>query len=177
MIRADREITDREQQLAILRDCDVCRIALNDPAAGVPYIVPLNFGVDVEDDEVYLYFHSARRGEKLDLIAQDPRASFEVDCDHRFIFYDERMSCTMGYRSVIGRGTIEIVPDDQKVAGLKILMRHYHEDVFPFNPKTVPATTVYRLKVEAMTGKFRDNEHPGEHRLPLPETGPAAKRA
>ena len=31
MIRADREITDREQQLAILRDCDVCRIALNDP--------------------------------------------------------------------------------------------------------------------------------------------------
>ena len=62
MIRADREITDREQQLAILRDCDVCRIALNDPAAGVPYIVPLNFGVDVEDDEVYLYFHSARRG-------------------------------------------------------------------------------------------------------------------
>ena len=54
MIRADREITDREQQLAILRDCDVCRIALNDPATGVPYIVPLNFGVDVEGDEVYL---------------------------------------------------------------------------------------------------------------------------
>lgn len=176
MIRKDREITDLGEQLAILRDCDACRIALNDPETGFPYVIPLNFGLDVEGEQVYLYFHSARRGRKLDLIAQDNRATFEVDCDHRFIFYDERMSCTMGYRSVIGHGTIEMVPDDQKVAGLKILMRHYHEDDFPFNPKTVPATTVWRLKVLDMVGKFRDNEHPGEHRLPLPVTGPVAAR-
>ena len=177
MIRKDREIADREEQLAILRECDVCRIALNDPETGYPYMVPLNFGVDVEGDQVYLYFHSAKRGMKLDLIAQDNRATFEVDCDHRFIFYDERMSCTMGYRSVIGRGRIEVLPDEQKAAGLDILMRHYHEEDFPYNPKVVPATTVYRLKVESMVGKRRDNEHPGEHRLPLPETGPAAPRA
>ena len=175
MIRTDREITDREEQLAILRDCDVCRSALNDPDTGAPYIVPLNFGVDVEEDgTVYLYFHSARRGEKLELIARDPRASFEVDCDHRFIFYDERMTCTMGYRSVIGCGVIEVLPDEERAVGLDILMRHYHEEDFPYNPKSVLATTVYRLKVEHMTGKFRDNERPGEHRLPLPETGPAA---
>ena len=65
-------------------------VALNG-ADGFPYIVPLNFGVDVEGDRVYLYFHSANRGEKLDLIARDARASFEMDCNHDFIFYDERM--------------------------------------------------------------------------------------
>ena len=62
MIRADREITDRAEQLAIMDACDVCRVALNG-ADCFPYIVPLNFGVEVEGDQVYLYFHSANRGE------------------------------------------------------------------------------------------------------------------
>ena len=61
MIRTDSEVTERADQLAIMEDCDVCRVALNGDD-GYPYIIPLNFGVDVEDDQVYLYFHSARRG-------------------------------------------------------------------------------------------------------------------
>lgn len=169
MIRADREIADRTEQLAIMDACDVCRVALNG-ADGFPYIVPLNFGVDVEGDQVYLYFHSANRGEKLDLIARDARASFEMDCDHNFIFYDDRMSCTMGYRSVIGQGTVEIVPDDQKIRGLEVLMRHYHAEDFPWSKKLVPVTTVWRLRVERMCGKFRDNVHPGESRW-IPQAG------
>lgn len=163
MIRSDREITDRSEQLAIIDACDVCRVALNGDD-GYPYIIPLNFGVDVEDGQVYLYFHSARRGKKLDLIKQDARATFEVDCDHEFIFYDERMSCTMGYRSVIGHGSIEILPEEEKKRGLDILMRHYHAEDFPYSEKPIPVTTVWRLKVEGMTGKHRDNNHPGEHR-------------
>lgn len=163
MIRKDREITDRAEQLAIMEACDVCRVALNGED-GYPYVVPLNFGVEVAGDEVTLYFHSARRGLKLDLIARDPRATFEMDCDHELIFYDERMSCTMGYRSVIGRGRIEVVPDDERTHGLDVLMRHYHAEDFAYNPKTVPATCVWRLSVESMVGKRRDNVHPGEHR-------------
>lgn len=68
----------------------------------IPYIVPLNFGLDVQGTQVYLYFHSAMEGTKLDLIARDNRAAFEMDCDHNFILYEERISCTMGYASVIG---------------------------------------------------------------------------
>ena len=150
MIRKDREITDLGEQLAIIDACDVCRIAL-------------------------MYFHSARRGTKLDLIAQDNRATFEMDCDHQFIFYDERMSCTMGYRSVIGHGLIEILPDEERTHGLDILMRHYHAEEFTYNPKTVPATTVYRLVVTDMVGKFRDNIHPGESRWTPPASSVAAQ--
>ena len=51
MRRKDREITDREEILAIIRKCDVCRIALND--GDYPYIVPLNFGLDVQGDQVF----------------------------------------------------------------------------------------------------------------------------
>ena len=163
MIRKDREISDRATQLAIIEACDVCRVCLNG-ADGYPYVVPLNFGVDVADGEVVLYFHCASRGTKLDLLARDPRATFELDCDHELIFYDERMSCTMGYRSVIGRGRLEVVPEDEKLHGIEVLMRHYHAEDFVWSPKLLPVTTVLRLRVDEMWGKRRDNVHPGESR-------------
>ena len=60
MRRKDREITDFNEMLEIMKKCDVCRIALNDEE--FPYIVPLNFGLDIQEDKVLLYFHSAMKG-------------------------------------------------------------------------------------------------------------------
>ena len=124
MGRKDREITDFNEIMKIIDKCDTCRLALIDEE--YPYIVPLNFGVDVVDGQLYFYFHSANQGKKLDLIRKHPKATFEMDCEHRIILYKERMSCTMGYASVIGHGTIEFVDDENKFNALKILMRHFH---------------------------------------------------
>ena len=157
MRRKDREITDFNEILAIIRKCDVCRIALHD--GDFPYIVPLNFGVDVQDGQVFFYFHAALEGKKLDLIARDNRAAFEMDCDHSLILYEDRMSCTMGYSSVMGHGIIEAVPDEEKYGALKILMRQYHAEDFPFNPAPIKATAVLKMTVLDMTGKRRDNIH------------------
>ena len=110
MRRKDREIAGFDEQLQIIRGCDSCVIALNDD--GFPYVVPLNFGTAVEDGQLYLYFHCAGEGKKLELIRRDNRATFEMDCGHNFILYEERMSCTMGYASVIGHGVIEFVLAD-----------------------------------------------------------------
>lgn len=66
MRRKDREITDFNEIMNIINKCDVCRLALFDE--DYPYIVPLNFGVDKEDDQLYLYFHCANQGKKLDLL-------------------------------------------------------------------------------------------------------------
>ena len=120
MRRKDREITDFDEMMKIIAKCDTCRVAMFDET--FPYIVPFNFGTDLEDDQLYLYFHCAMEGKKLDLIAKDNRVTFEMDCDHNFILYEERMSCTMGYESVIGHGVIETVPDENKYESLKILM-------------------------------------------------------
>lgn len=157
MRRKDREITDFDEIVAIMRKCDVCRLALND--GDFPYIVPLNFGLEVRGDRVFLYFHAAREGKKLDLIARDNRASFEMDCDHNFILYEERMSCTMGYASVIGHGTIELLPEEEKYAALKILMGQYHAEDFQFNTDMMNVTTVMRMTVLDMAGKRRNNIH------------------
>lgn len=160
MRRKDREITDFDEIMNIINKCDVCRLALfNDD---FPYIVPLNFGVDVEDEQLYLYFHCANQGTKLDLIAKNNKATFEMDCEHNIILYKERMSCTMGYASVIGHGTIEFVDDAHKFEALKIIMRHYHSEDFKFNTDIMNITTVFRLKVLDMKGKRRNNIHENE---------------
>ena len=43
----------------------------------------------------------AKIGKKIDLMRKNKNVSFEMDCEHNIILYDERMSCTMGYESVI----------------------------------------------------------------------------
>lgn len=153
MRRADREITDFNELIAIMRGCDVCRLALHDEP--YPYILPLNFGLEVDGGTVRLYFHGASTGTKYDLIARDPNASFEMDRGHGLILDDEHGNCTMTYESVIGQGRITVVPDGGKEHALRVLMAQYRAPDFPFSTAVIPHTTVLCLTVEHMTGKRR----------------------
>ena len=64
MRRKDREITDKQDILEVMKKCDVCRIALHN--GDYPYIVPLNFGLQVENDMPVLYFHGVLEGKKYE---------------------------------------------------------------------------------------------------------------
>lgn len=158
MRRHDREITDLSEIISIMQRCDVCRLGLND-SEGYPYILPLNFGMTVEGESVTLYFHGASEGKKLNLIAADHRASFEMDCAHNLILDDDHHSCTMEYESVMGRGIIESVPEADKLSALRILMGHYHHEDFPFGTAVLPRTTVFKLTVRQLTAKRRMKRH------------------
>lgn len=71
-----------------------------------PYAVPISY---VQDGDV-LYFHCAKSGHKLDLIRQNPKASFcVVDQDK---IHPE--AYTTWFRSVIAFGTMEILEDEQE---------------------------------------------------------------
>ncbi len=153
MRRSDREIKDFNRMVDIMEKCDVCRIALND--AGYPYMVPLNFGMEVDDTQITLYFHAAKEGKKLDLIKKDIRACFEMDCCHRLVLDEEQGNCAMEYESIIGKGIIEFVPEEEKQEALCILMRHYRQETFPFNKAVISQTSVFKLTVEELTGKAR----------------------
>ena len=154
MRRHDREITDRTAMLEVIRQCDVCRIALNDD--GYPYILPLNFGWEEKDGTLLLYFHGANEGTKYDLMAKDNRASFEMDCKHRLEGDLAKGMCTMHYESVIGCGRMtEITDEAAKIHALEVLCRQYYKDGFPFDKGALPMTRVLQLTVEKMTGKRR----------------------
>jgi nitroimidazol reductase NimA-like FMN-containing flavoprotein (pyridoxamine 5'-phosphate oxidase superfamily) len=151
MRRSDREITDFKQIVQVMEKCDVCRLALKDEE--YPYILPVNFGMDVKDGQITLFFHGAAQGRKYELIEKDNKASFEMDCSHKLITEGE--NCTMEYESVIGTGRIEIVKDEDKFDALKILMKHYHKEDFAFGTAVIPHTIVFKLTVHHITGKAR----------------------
>lgn len=152
MRRRDREVKDFSEIVEIIKMCDVCRLALNDD--GYPYIVPLNFGMEVEGEKIYLYFHGALKGRKIDLIEKDNRASFEMDCEHELQYCEEKGDCSFGYASVIGRGHIKMLNEDEKMEALRKLMDHYHPSKNAyFNPAAISRTAVFMLEVEEISGK------------------------
>ena len=66
MRRKDRLVSEFNELIDIIKRCDVCRLGINDEE--VPYILPLNFGMSVEDDKLYLYFLGAPEGYKYSLL-------------------------------------------------------------------------------------------------------------
>mgnify|MGYP002538312022 CR=1 FL=1 len=94
MRRSDREVTDKDEIIGIMKKCDVCRLALNGDD-GYPYILPLNFGLLETDGWPALYFHGATEGRKYGLMERDSRACFEMDCCHRLVSDAENSKCTM----------------------------------------------------------------------------------
>lgn len=165
MRRKCREVTDFNRQVEIINKCDVCRIAFN--GKEIPYILPLNFGMEVKNETVYLYFHGAKEGSKYDYLNEQHIVAFEMDCNHTLLFDDSKLYCTMVYESIIGKGKVEPVPDEDKVRCLTLLNSHYHPDGFPVSMTSVPHTNVFRMTILEMTGKSNINklQDPNMHTL------------
>lgn len=152
MRRSDREITNFDEIVEIFKQSDVCRIAIRTEDA--PYILPLNFGMTVQDGNITLYFHGAKQGTKYEYINKNPFVSFELESRHEIDTDYSRGYCTMLYKSVIGHGTISFVDDETEVIeALGIICDHYHLDGFKFSEDAVPATRVMKLIVKDFTAK------------------------
>jgi len=111
MRRTDREVTDPAEITEMMTRCEVLHLALNTDT--VPYILPVNFGM--EPDGMTLYIHGAREGTKYALIEKDNRAGFELDCTHSLVL--ENGACSINYESVIGWGYLEDVTEPEESAG------------------------------------------------------------
>ena len=88
MRQKNRELKNFNELIEVMKNCDVCRLALNDD--GYPYILPLNFGLDISGEKITLLFHSALEGHKVALIKKDNRASFEMDCKHKLQYFKDK---------------------------------------------------------------------------------------
>lgn len=149
MRRNEREITGRDELLAVLDRCFTCRVALFD--CDYPYIVPMNYGVKSETDGgVTLYFHGASEGKKMDLLRQCPRVGFEVDRHEPY----EAGSLTSKYESVVGVGELSVVTDaEEKDTAIRIITEHYEIAFTQVFAACMPQTTILKLTVKSMTGK------------------------
>lgn len=152
MRRKDREVTAPSEIAEIMSRCGILRLAMNTDT--VPYILPVNFGM--EPDGLTLYIHGAMNGTKYEVLKMDSRASFEMDCSTELELNTEDHECSMTYESVIGWGVIdELTNENDKRHALKMLMKQYHAEDFPFSDGPLPRTRVLRLTVQQRTAKRR----------------------
>jgi nitroimidazol reductase NimA-like FMN-containing flavoprotein (pyridoxamine 5'-phosphate oxidase superfamily) len=150
--RKDREITEFDEIKQILTSGVVCRLALS--IDDVPYIVPMNYGVEFSDPMV-LYFHCAITGRKIEMIKKNNRVCFEIEIDAEVVEGKQACDWSMNYKSVIGYGMVEIIREnEQKIHGLNVLMEHYakKEDFF-YDHKVVERMLILKLTVESFSGK------------------------
>lgn len=154
MRRAEREITDMEELLAVLDLCNVCRIGLQDDEG--MYIVPVNFGYSYQNGQVSLFFHSALDGRKTRALGEQKPVAFEMDCEHELVRGDIPCQYSFAYKSIIGQGNAIKLTDatDRKVA-LEVLMKHVTGEKHMLTELMTGAVNVYKIEVKKMTGKHR----------------------
>ena len=154
MRRKDREITGLAEIMEILSRCQVCRWGMCQK--GMPYVVPLNFGVEREGERLVLYFHGAREGKKLDIIRENPQVCVEFDGEHRLLEGETACAHSFAYESVIGFGKAEILEShEEKAQGLAAILRSLTGKEFTFTPEQTKSVAVLRMALEEVAGKRR----------------------
>ena len=115
--------------------------------------MPLCFGYK---DKI-LYFHSAKEGQKLEILRRNHQVCFEFDIDARVLPGKAACNWTVAYKSVIGFGTASILEDsEEKKKALDIIMHQYSEDDFKYADKTLAKMLVIKVDISRMTGKKSD---------------------
>ncbi len=148
MIRKDKEITDRNESESVIEKSLVCRLAMADE--GFPYIVPLCFGYENNS----LYFHSAVKGKKLDILRKNSKVCFEFDIACEIKPVEKPCNWGMKYKSVVGFGKASFIDDhESKHRAMDIIMRHYSDDTFEYSESALKSTVIVKVEINSMTGK------------------------
>ena len=155
MIRKDREVTDINEIFAMLMNCKNINLGMSKD--NKPYVVPVNFGAEMKDGKITVYFHSAKRGQKIDWITENPNVCVEASTFIKVTASEDRRDCTTRYESFIGFGKaeeIEAIEDKQYAASkiqeqVKIPKEMYDHMLC----KSYAGTKFYKVTFDEVTGK------------------------
>ncbi len=150
MRRKDREITNKNEIINLLNRCNTIRLGLFNGEH--PYIVPLSFGTDLRNDEIIVYFHSAKVGVKVDCINHNQNVCIEADIFYKVEPWEQGI--TTRYESVIGIGRVYEVDEKEKLYGLTKILEHYNHLDYPVDKcKGLSNAKVYKIILHHLTGK------------------------
>ncbi len=156
MRRRDREVTDLNEIDKIITQCHCCRIGFYDK--GEVYILPLNFGYSRTDSKQIFYFHSAKEGRKIELIRQNPKVGFELDCNYQLRTHSLACSHSASFSSIIGTGTLSFIEDlTEKRAALQQIMQHNtKKSDWKFDQSMVNSVALFKLQVSKISAKVHE---------------------
>ena len=138
-----------------LRSGRIVHLGLMD--SDCPYVVPMHYGLEIENRAWILYLHSASSGHKIDLIRNNPVCFAEIDCDMELISGGDN-ACSYGaaFSSVMGKGTVEVLEKpEEKIHGLQVLMEHQTGRGFEIAPSAAEHVCVLKVTLPHITGKKR----------------------
>lgn len=154
LTRREREVTDINEIKEILDKAMVVHIGMID--GDEPYVVPMNYGYTLENNELCLYLHGATVGRKIDIMKENPKVFFELECD--VTPFEGAYACQYGtaYASVMGMGKAEILENtEDKKSGLSLFMKTQTGKDFSFEDKMVSMVSVIKITATDFTAKKR----------------------
>lgn len=149
--RMDRDMSDRREQLAVIRGQKVLTLAMC--REGEPYLVALDYAFSEEEN--CFYVHCATEGKKNDWLRDNPRVCGQVVEDGGYV----AGKCVHAYRSVIFEGAAEHVEGaEQKRRALEMLVEQLEPDPVAAREKLMEKArlenvVVLRVRVMRMSGK------------------------
>ena len=153
--RKDREITDKKIIEDFISKQHIIRLRFYDKKNDEVYIVPVNYGHYIENEQYIFYIHGGKGGRKYELSKEEPKIGFEIDGNYELIEAKTTCNYSAHYQSIIGNGKIKIIEDvEEKRKALELIMKNSTgKDGFEFNPKMVQNVAIYKLTVEKLTCK------------------------
>lgn len=139
---------DQKEIESIILKSKVCRLGLVD--GNRPYVVPMSFGYR----ENALYFHTGKKGKKMEILQKNNRVCFEMEVDLKIVPADNPCKWNMRYRSVVGFGRAVILegPEEKRQA-LDVIVKHYGGSLMAYDEKRVKGLAVIKVAIGSMTGK------------------------
>ncbi|MPM66505.1 hypothetical protein SDC9_113413 [bioreactor metagenome] len=152
MRRHDREVTDYQQIIDIIRQSQILHLAM--AVGDEPYLVPLNYGFEADHDHLTIYFHCAKAGQKIAMIEQNPRVCFAINNHHELITGATACAYSYKYQSVIGKGTAVFLSDPlQKAHGMNCLMHQLTGKEWSFTESQLATVLIGKIDVTEISGK------------------------
>jgi uncharacterized protein len=133
---------------SIILKAKICRLGLAD--GDQPYVIPMSFGY--RDNA--LYFHTGKKGKKMEILQKNNRVCFEMEVDLEIVPADNPCKWNMCYRSVVGNGRAVILEDPgEKRKALDVIVTHYGGAPVVYDEKRVNGLAVIKVDIDRMTGK------------------------
>ena len=155
MRRSEYQIKDTEKLIELLDECKIMRVAMID--GDVPYIVPVNYGYELSEGVLTMYFHCATEGRKIDIIGKNSNVCFELDGRFELVMGADACSTSCKYASIIGSGKAEFISGvKEKTEALCLIMKQQTGmPVKDFPEAALAKTAVLAIRSTDFTGKAR----------------------
>ncbi|MDO9152441.1 MAG: pyridoxamine 5'-phosphate oxidase family protein [Paludibacter sp.] len=144
-------ITKQTEIDAIINECDICFVGINQTNAA-PYVIPMNFGY--HDNQIFL--HSAPYGKHLNLLELDNKISITFCLINKLVYQHPEVACSyrMDSRSVVCSGVITFIDNiHEKEKALNLIMQKFTDREFSYSLPALQNVKVWKVKIEEISSK------------------------